>query len=67
MIHLTIAETGVSWTLGPNGEFEAAIIREAPSIRDFVLAQLDLRQFEWMDNEGQIDNVEVEEYYGQLP
>src|SRR5882672_2425787 len=50
MIHLTIAETGISWTLGPNGEFEAAVIREAPNVRDFVLAQLDRHQFEGLHN-----------------
>ena len=64
MIHLTIAGTGFTWTLGPSGEFEAAMIREAPSIRDFVLAQLDRHKFYWIDNEGQIEQVEVEEYYG---
>jgi hypothetical protein len=40
------------------------MIREAPSVRDFVLAQLERRRFHWIDNEGQIEQVEVEEYYG---
>ena len=69
MIHINIAETGRDATLGACNGFAVSAIREAPSLRDFILAQLDRHTFNGPrgDNDkhddDQIARIEIEEYY----
>jgi hypothetical protein len=69
VFYITDARTGHSWPFGAHGGIAVSVIREAPSVRDFILGLLARHSFNGPRGDGdridedKIGAIIIEEYY----